>query len=439
MRAYDAFVDALDLNQLGIACNEHQVGNAEYEPRAMLKLLIYGYSYSSERSSRKLERALYHNLSFKWLVGGLCPDHKTIANFRRRYASALRVVLKQTVRMCLKMGLIEGNTLFIDGTKLRANASLDQTWNGKRIEETLRKTDERIEQILSQCEQLDAEDENAESLVKLKKDVAEQRSLKERVEAIAQQLKESGRTSLNTTDAQCVSVKGRHGSYAGYNAQIAVDKKNGLIASSDVVASSNDEGLLSNQIRVAEDTMGKQCQTAVADAGYSALEDLSKIEQRVAVMVPLQRQTDAEFVYNEQEDTFRCPEGQVLRKLSVDNNGKNWIYRSSAKVCRQCCRFGKCTKSASGRSVRRSFFEDTAQRIAQRLKDEQTRATYRLRSQKAELPFGHLRRNLGLGTFLLRGLMGVRAEWALCGAAFNLRRMLTLTGGVQRFIAATNG
>jgi len=73
VRAYDAFVEALDLNELGITLDDHKVGNSEYYPKTMLKLLIYGYSYGF-RSSRKLERAILENLSFIWLSGGLKPE-----------------------------------------------------------------------------------------------------------------------------------------------------------------------------------------------------------------------------------------------------------------------------------------------------------------------------------------------------------------------------
>jgi transposase len=69
VRAYDAFVETLDFAQLGIEIDEHQVGNSEDDPRAMLKLLVYGYSYGI-KESRKLERAVHHNLSFMWLIGG---------------------------------------------------------------------------------------------------------------------------------------------------------------------------------------------------------------------------------------------------------------------------------------------------------------------------------------------------------------------------------
>jgi len=127
VRAYDVFIDALDFDALGIAINPHKVGNAEYNPRAMLKLLIYGYSYGI-RSSRKLERATYHNFSFIWLVGGLKPDHKTIAEFRRKNRKALKRVLRECARMCIKLDLIVGNVLFVDGTKIRANAAWKKSY-----------------------------------------------------------------------------------------------------------------------------------------------------------------------------------------------------------------------------------------------------------------------------------------------------------------------
>jgi transposase len=89
VRVYDAFVEQLDLKDIGIVLNDEQVGPPEFDPVAMLKLLIYGYAYGI-RSSRKLERATHHNVSFMWLMGGLKPDHKTIARFRRDHREGLK-------------------------------------------------------------------------------------------------------------------------------------------------------------------------------------------------------------------------------------------------------------------------------------------------------------------------------------------------------------
>jgi len=92
VRAYDAFVESLSLDELGIIEDEHKVGNSEYHPKTMIKLIVYGCSYGLF-SSRKLERATYHNLSFMWLMAGLNPDHKTISRFRKNNRNGLKNIL----------------------------------------------------------------------------------------------------------------------------------------------------------------------------------------------------------------------------------------------------------------------------------------------------------------------------------------------------------
>jgi transposase len=136
VRAYDAIIEAMDTDKLGLVIERNQVGNPAYDPKTMLKLLVYGYSYGWH-SSRKLERACHHNLSFIWLMGGLKPDHKTIANFRKDNKGVIREVLKQTARICLRIDLIEGNCLFSDSTKVRGAASISETRTLKGWEQKL--------------------------------------------------------------------------------------------------------------------------------------------------------------------------------------------------------------------------------------------------------------------------------------------------------------
>jgi transposase len=171
VRAYDAFVEQVDFSRLGIELDEHQVGPPEFDPRAMVKLLVYGYSYGI-RSSRKLERATYHNVSFIWLMGGLKPDHKTIARFRSDNAGALKNILGQCAQVSLKLGLIEGNTLFVDGTKIRANASMKHTWTADRCKKSMQEIDQRIDTILKECEIADQSEQSRTSLVKMRSAVA---------------------------------------------------------------------------------------------------------------------------------------------------------------------------------------------------------------------------------------------------------------------------
>ncbi len=168
VRAYDAFVDALKLEDLGIQINPCKVGNAEYDPKAMLKLFVYGYSYGW-KSSRKLERAIHHNLSFIWLMGGLEPDYKTISEFRRKNKKSLQGILKKCIRMCIELDLIEGNVLFVDGTKIRANAARGRNYTKKEYDKKLLEIEENIDNLFEECERIDREEDSRESLVKMKR------------------------------------------------------------------------------------------------------------------------------------------------------------------------------------------------------------------------------------------------------------------------------
>ena len=228
VRAYDAFVETLDLQRLGMEWNPQKVGCPQYDPTVMLKILVYGYSYGI-RSSRKLERALYHNLSFIWLAGALKPDHKTISRFRRENRKALKQVLKECARLCIELDLIAGNTLFVDGTKLRANASLNNLWTSQRCQKYLARLDQRIDEILSECDRIDQQEGDQESLVQMKTELNSKQKLKAKVQRALDKLQSEGSERLNTTDPECARMHGRQGSHAGYNAQIVVDEKHGLI------------------------------------------------------------------------------------------------------------------------------------------------------------------------------------------------------------------
>jgi len=288
VRAYDAFVGALDFRDLGITLDANKVGNSEYHPHAMLKLLVYGYSYGI-RSSRKLERATHHNLSFIWLTSGLKPDHKTIAEFRRKNRSALAKVLKQCAKICIKLNLIEGNTLFLDGSKIRANASIGNTWTREKAQKALKHIDKNIKDILTQCDTVDDAEKGLGSLVTMDKELKDQKILKSKVKNILMELLEE--KSLNTTDPDCIRIKKGRNFHSGFNFQSVVDEKEGLILSTDVVRETNDLNQFACQIEQANQTLDTKCQIAVADCGYASTKQLEKIDnQGIRVIVPSQRQ-----------------------------------------------------------------------------------------------------------------------------------------------------
>jgi hypothetical protein len=179
----------------------------------------------------------------------------------------------------------------------------------------------------------------------------------------------------------------------------------------------------------------------VADAGYSDLADIDKIEKAIDVVVPLQRKTDEQdgFIYDKENNTYTCLEGHTLIQYTVEFERKRTRYKlSDPVICQNCVRFGTCTKSIYGRNVSRSFFEESSQRMIANFTRPEIQKIYKQRTQKVELPFGHMRRTMGIRSFLVRGLNGVKAEMSLFSSAFNIRRMITLFGGVQSFIAAVS-
>lgn len=437
VRVYDEFIELLDMRELGIFVIRDKVGNPQYDPKMMLKLLVYAYAYGW-RSSRKIERALYHNLSFIWLTGGMRPDHKTISKFRSDNKEGLKKVLKQCVRICIDLQLIEGNTIFIDGSKIRANASIKESWTEARCEEFLKKLDSRINELLEECESADKSEEGRSA--KLSEDLIEPEKLRKRLEGVLKELKTEEKKQINAVDKDCVKVKGRQGVHAGYNAQIAVDENNGLIVNSDVVNENNDIKQLHNQVKQVNDVLGKSCDVACADSGYSDTETLKEVlKEGIAVVVPSQRQALHEpkdspfskdkFKYDEVNNNYICPENKILKYSHYSAVKGHYLYRiKGPSNCINCKHYGKCTDNKRGRAIIRLKNEKIREELEAKYMSQEGQAIYKKRKEKVELVFGHFKRNLNAGAFLLRGLKGVNAEMAVLSTCFNISRMITIIG-----------
>ncbi|MDD5702483.1 MAG: IS1182 family transposase [Dehalococcoidales bacterium] len=440
VRVYDALVEALNMEELGISIDKNQEGNPRYDPKAMLKLLIYGYSYGF-RSSRKLERETYYNLSFIWLMGGLKPDHKTIAEFRRRNREAIAQVLKQTVRLCLKMDLVDGNCLFVDSTRIRGAASIGETRSRKKWEEKLRELDQQIEELLDKCDAIDEAESG--SLVKT---LQGEQKLKEKVAGLLKQMKQDKCRQINGTDTDSVNFKSRQGKHSGYSAHITVDEKHGLIVNADTVSEANDSHQFSRQIQQAEEMLGQECKTAVADAGYSDLTDIkATVLKGTEVIIPSRKQAlhqpidnpfgKDKFRYDPDHNYYLCPENRILRYSHYSKVKNHYIYRiERTGYCLECPHYAICTNGKKGRSLARLKEEELKETLEQIYSSEGGQAIYKKRKEKAELPFGHIKRNLNCGAFLVRGIKEVKAEFTLLASCFNIARIITLIGSVPELV-----
>jgi len=438
VRVYDGFVESLDFKELGIELDERQVGNSEYDPKAMLKLLVYGYSYGV-KGSRKLERECHHNLSFMWLMGGLKPDHKTIAEYRRRHKQALKKVLKQCVRLCIKLDLIAGNVLFVDGTKIRANAGRGKSHGREWYDKRLKELDARVEQLIEESERVDAKEVNLGSSVAMGQELAQTERLQDKIKRALKTLEESGREKVNLTDPDCAIMHSVQGSHASYNVQSVVDDQHGLIVHAEAVNETSDINQFANQIDKGNQSLNEPCKVAVADAGYADTSELKKIdEQGIQVVVPSHRQalhqeekpfSKSHFRYDKEKDCYVCPQQNVLPYEFTDNKrGKKYYRIAKSGLCQGCAHFGACTTNQKGRRIMRLELEDFKEKFEAQY--EASKEIYDRRKTRAEHPFGHLKRNLKTDGFMLRGTDGVQAETSLLATCFDLRRVMTILGVV---------
>ena len=443
VRVYDEIIDTMNLKDMGFQVDPHKVGNPQYHPLAMLKLLVYGCSYNVF-SSRKLERECHNNILFIWLMGDLKPDHKTIAEFRRRNKKALAKVLEEVARVCMALKFIEGNTLFVDGSKIRGNASIGNSWSKQKCERKLKKIDKRIAEILEECENADQREADFGSFVKVKDELADHEALRSKVKSILNDIEQQKRPSVNTTDHDCTKIHSRQGDHAGYNGQIVVDEKHGLIVNCDVVNENNDDHQFADQINQANEVLGGKCQTACADSGYSNVAEMEKIDnQNIEVIVPSKRQASGKeaeafdarnFTYDRENDCYICPKGNVLSFRNVERKKRRKVYLGIGSTCRGCEHFGTCTTNrVHGRKVTRLLKEDLRRKFERQYALPDSQEIYKKRKEKVELPFGHIKHNLGVRGFLLRGLDGVKAEFSIMASCFNITRMISLLG-IERLI-----
>jgi transposase len=447
VRVYDAFVDALDFQQLKIPLESIQSGADTYYPKQMVKLLIYGYSYGF-RSSRKLARACQHNLSFMWLLGGLTPAYRTIARFRDKYKEQIKNILKQSVRMCLKLDLIDGNSLFIDSSVFKANASLHKTYDHDRCDKALNKINEHIDQLVEEIQRLDTQEQDQEPLTELKEELTDQNKRKEKIQEIVKELNQRQEHCTkeqtpfyNTTDPECAKIHKSNKTTAGYAVQMAVDGKYGLIVHAESTDIPNDAGQLNNQIQESKNTLNKSPDTVTTDNGYYSLPDLSQVDDKITVVIPTQKQVLKErkkdqpapfdkeqFVYDNKSDQYICPEGHRFNRVGFDKHKQQFAYRTKKKNCLFCRHFGQCTQSPKGRTIKRSLHENLKERLEQIYESAQGQNIYAQRKQRAELPFGHMKHNLSANEFLLKGKSGTNAETSLLSTAFNITRMISIIG-----------
>ena len=439
VRLIELFVQSLDLKTLDFDMDFTDNGRPAYHPADLLKLYIYGY-LNRIRSSRQLEKECSRNIEVMWLMRGLAPDHNTIANFRKDNAKAIRQVFKRTVSMAQHFDLIGGTLLAGDATRMRAQNSKKNNFNEKKIERHLEYIEKKLDeynQILAteDGDVLSEEDkENIQTkILKHKKHQAGYHQLKE-------QLKQSGETQISTSDPESKQLMVRNNiAEVCYNTQTTVDAKH-CIPIDFQVTNQNDSKAMGNMLHRAKDILQHNNFTALYDKGYhtgSELAEAEKLDIPVLVAIPAVaahapdiRYDVEHFIYNQNDDTYTCPEGQTLH-----TNGKWYTKERTASTiqvkhyktaeCLSCTAFEQCTKNKKGRLIERSQYQQQVDNNAKRV--AQNKEVYKQRQAIVEHPYGTIKRQWGFDHIITKkGMQRASADVGLMFCAYNLRRIINL-------------
>jgi transposase len=438
----EAFVALLDLIGLGFTHAELKpTGRPSYNPADLLKLYIYGY-LNCIRSSRKLEKECYRNVEVMWLLKKLAPDHKTIADFRKNNAVAIKKVFKEFVLFSKELDLYGGEVVSIDGSKYKAVNSKKRNFNAEKLIRKLKDIEEKIEAYLKELE----ENDTIESSIKLpnakelKEKIQQLEKRKSEYEELQKTLEATGETQVSLTDPDSRMMMGNQKFDVSYNVQATVDAKNNLVLDFEVTNEGNDKNQLDKMASRAKEILEVESLEVLADKGYYNPEEIRKCSQNNTIPlipepkpkqfkegnVPEPKFYENQFKYNAGLDVYTCPEGRELAYSgeSIKNNKNMREYKSNS--CSTCEFKSKCTSNKNVRVIFRWEHERVLEDMRERVKNNPD--IIRKRNCMSEHPFGTMKRGFNQGYFLLKGLVKVGGEMGLTMLAYNIRRVVNILG-----------
>jgi len=393
-------VDKLNLSIIKAKYSE--LGQHAFDPKMMVSLLFYGYC-KGVRSSRKISEGCEDRFDFVFLANGLNPSHDRISDFRKENLVELKDIFKIIVLIGANLGIAKlGNIkVSIDGAKFKANASSKLTKDEKGLAELLIKTEEEINRILKEAEEIDNEEDikygkenrGNELPKKLQSKLSRKMAIEKAYEKLVIQKEEMRKNikeqfcrgptdseekkidkmKMNTTDNDARFMKERCGVIRpNYNAQISVDEKEQFIIANDVTMECTDVYQLVPMLETTKENIKEEPKAAKADNGYfPQLEEATKHFPKVDLYIDDRNRRKEKLNLKEIKEKYSLVKYKNLKKL---------LSKSGAKE-------------------------------------------YQKRMHTAEPPIGNLKHNLGYRYFLLRSLERVQGEFNLMCIAHNINKI----------------
>jgi len=411
-------------------------GRKSYPPDSMLKLLVYGY-FNGLASSRKLERETYRNIEMIWLMEGLQPDHWTICDFRRESETIMKDFLKSFRKFLLDKNFATSDKVVFDGTKVKAYAKREMLTT-ESIEEKLENIDQSISDYLSKLDSNDNHDDELEvaktEIGELKEKIRKLELSRSKLEQARESIKDSGKKYYAPNDTEAVLVKGREGKFPGYNVQIGVETKGHFIMTDRVTTEVNDMQQLQECVKSVAEETGILPAEILADKGYSNTAQILDIEKdgTAQCYIPLietkrekSEKEGVSFVYDKNSNTYTCGQGKkfLLHARNVKHSGAYYnVYK--CHQCEGCQVHDKCTKSKTGRTLKRNVDQDRIDQYKEKIAGDCAKQKIRERKQVVEHPFGTIKMLMGKFNLLLKGKIKAQIEFDYYTAAYNLKRLI---------------
>jgi transposase len=414
-------IDGLDLRAMSGVYRGS--GSASYHPRMLLGILVYGYA-TGVFSSRKLERATYDSVAFRFVAANDHPDHDTIASFRRRFLRDIEKLFVQVLLLAREMGVLKLGTIGLDGTKIHANASRHSALSYEHAGKIEAQLKAEVADLMAKAEVADKSDvpdgmsipdelalrearlrniAQARATIEARAKERHARELAEheakmatRVAKIAANGKKPGGRApqpptegplpsdqVNLTDEESRIMPVAGGGFEQcYNAQAAVAAGSLLVVAIDVVQAPNDKQQVEpmlGKIAALPEELG-MAENLLADAGYFSADNVEACEK-----------AGIEPVIAMGHQPHHPPLAERFEKAPAAPDNPTPV-----------------------------------EAMAHRLKTPEGRALYALRKQTPEPVFGIIKFVLGFRQFSMRGLDKARGEWSLVTMAWNMKRMFVL-------------
>jgi transposase len=428
-------------------------GQNAYHPKLIVSILIFAYS-QGVFSSRKIEKRCNEDLSFMFIAQLNCPNFRVLSDFRKSHGDFFQDCFKQTVKLAIELKLASLGHISLDGSKFKANTSKHKAMSYGRLQEKEQALSVEIDDLIEKASHCDQDEDKAyqdkagyeipEDLRfkqgRLAKIKAAKKALEQREEQLnpGKTIDAKKQISFADTDACIMGKKGDRFDYA-YNAQISVDADLQIIVAQHVSQNANDKQEVAPALQALQETTGRLPEKLSADNGYWSGDNLQTLEHSgidayIATdkgekthKTPLdssdRKLVKADFDYHEADNTFTCPEGQVLTMKRESQDGSR-VYQGSSEICVDCPLQSRCCQSAKGeaRTINTDDKEPLRQQMNSKMATETAKVVYGKRKTIVEPVFGQIK-NSGFRGFSVRGKEKVAGEFSMVCAAHNFKKI----------------